>query len=442
MRNSTPNPCPLYIMEKILQYVWQHRLWKRDSLVTNDGQRIVVIDPGLLNTDAGPDFFNAKLKIGDRLWAGNVEIHTRASDWFRHNHHKDLAYDSIILHVVEKDDCEIRRANGELIPQCELVVSPMFAESYRNFVETDQFAPCGKRLKEIPQLFINDWLDALGFERMISKCERINDLLEIYSGSWEDVCYVTLARSLGFGINNDAFERLARRTPFNIVGKISDSQLQIEALLFGQAGLLMPDETGHDSYYAHLCSEYAFLSRRFSLKPMDGSIWKFFRIRPQNFPVRRIALLSRFLYGGFRMMNQLMETTSVEDLRSLINRPLDGYWATHYSFEHESASSPSALSRASADILIINTVVPLLYAYGEYFGSKTHSARAVSFLEEMQPERNSIVEQFANVGLKAQNAFESQALIELRRNYCEAHKCIYCRIGHRLLSIDANGKNI
>lgn len=425
-------------MEDILQYVWQHRLWQHGELTTNDGKPIYVIDTGLLNTDSGPDFFNAKIKIGNQIWAGNVEIHVRASDWYRHNHHTDLAYNSVILHVVAKDDCEIQRADGKLIPQCVLNVSPQFFERYNTLVDTTRMQPCAARINEIPSMYLHDWIDSLAFERINAKAERIKNLLNIYSGSWEDICYVTLARSLGFGINNDAFERLARRTPFNLVGKISDSLLQIEALLFGQAGLLTPGLYPHDGYYNHLCSEYAYLANRFSLSPMDGSVWKFFRIRPQNFPVRRIALLARLLLGGFRMMNAMMETATVEELRDLINRPLDGYWASHYSFEHASATTTCALSKSATDILIINTVVPLLYAYGEYYGLKTHTQRAVDFLEEMQPEKNSIVQQFTDAGMKIHNAFESQALIQLRREYCEPRKCIYCRIGHRLLSHDAS----
>lgn len=424
-------------MEDILQYVWQHRLWRHGSITTNDGKVIQVIDTGLLNSDSGPDFFNAKLKIGDEMWAGNVEIHVRASDWFRHNHHKDLAYDSVILHVVAKDDCEIQRVDGKTIPQCVLDVSPRFSEYYKALTDAGQMLPCGSRISEISPMYLHDWIDSLAFERIIAKADRIRDLLDIYSGSWEDVCYVTLARSLGFGINNDAFERLARRTPFNLIGKVSDSLLQIEALLFGQAGLLTPGLYPHDSYYNHLCSEYAYLAHRFSLTPMEGAAWKFFRIRPQNFPVRRIALLARLLLGGFRMMNSMMKAETLDDLRELINRPLDGYWASHYSFEHESATTACALSKSATDILIINTVVPLLYAYGEYLGLKTHTARAVDFLEEMHPEKNSIIDLFAQAGIKANNAFESQALIQLRREYCEPRKCIYCRIGHRLLSRDA-----
>ena len=289
-------------MEGLLQYIWQHKLWLSEDMVTNDGRKVRVIDPGLLNTDAGPDFFNAKVEIDGRLWVGNVEIHVRASDWKRHHHDEDPAYDSVILHVVEKDDAPVARINGEIIPQVELKVSPRFNESYDRLVNAKVELPCAARLGEVPPLTVTEWIEALAFERLHGKVDRVRELYDRYNGSWEDICYVMLARTLGFGINNDAFERLARVTPLRLLHKHSDSILQVEALLFGQAGLL-GGAHADDAYYQQLMREYAFLANKFSLRPIEGTAWRLFRSRPQNFPYRRIALLAQFVLGGFNLMN-------------------------------------------------------------------------------------------------------------------------------------------
>ena len=282
-----------------MQYVWKHRLWRSEDMVTNTGKKVRVVDPGLLNTDAGPDFFNAKIEIDGHMWVGNVEMHYRATDWKRHHHDSDKAYDSVILHVVAKDDAPVRRTNGELIPQLVLEVSPQFNADYASLVGATIEVPCATKIKQVPHLTSVEWVEGLAFERLHGKVERIHQLLDSFNGSWEDVCYVTLARNFGFGINNDAFERLARRTPLRLLGKHSDSVLQIEALLFGQAGMLDAQKPGMDSYYNQLCTEYAFLSNKFQLTPMERESWKLFRIRPQNFPYRRIAMLAQFIEGGF-----------------------------------------------------------------------------------------------------------------------------------------------
>jgi hypothetical protein len=423
-------------MEGLLQYIWQHRLWLSEDMVTNDGRRVRVIDPGLLNTDAGPDFFNAKVEIDGRLWVGNVEIHVRASDWKRHHHDEDPAYDSVILHVVEKDDAPVTRINGEIIPQVELRVSPRFNECYDRLVNARVELPCAARLKEVPQLTVTEWIEALAFERLHGKVDRVRELYDRYHGSWEDICYVMLARTLGFGINNDAFERLARVTPLRLLHKHSDSIVQVEALLFGQAGLLSGAHNA-ESYYQQLTREYAFLANKFSLRPIEGTAWRLFRSRPQNFPYRRIALLAQFVKGGFNLMNDILNAQDTKALRQLFDIELSGYWTTHYSFGKPSPNTGRALSNSSIDIVLINTVAPLYYARGEMTDDYQMTDRAIALLEDIRPEQNSIVTMFKSAGIKCEDALTSQAFIQLRRNYCEARKCIYCRLGHRLLATDA-----
>lgn len=427
-------------MEKLMQYVWKHRLWRSEDMVTNTGKKVRVVDPGLLNTDAGPDFFNAKIEIDGHMWVGNVEMHYRATDWKRHHHDSDKAYDSVILHVVAKDDAPVRRTNGELIPQLVLEVSPQFNADYASLVGATIEVPCATKIKQVPHLTIVEWVEGLAFERLHGKVERIHQLLDSFNGSWEDVCYVTLARNFGFGINNDAFERLARRTPLRLLGKHSDSVLQIEALLFGQAGMLDAQKPGMDSYYSQLCTEYAFLSNKFQLTPMEKESWKLFRIRPQNFPYRRIAMLAQFIEGGFRMMNRILETEGEKEMRALFEVELSGYWTKHYTFGKPNERATATLSRSSIDIILINTVAPLLYAYGELTGNYEMTDKAIKLLEDLRAESNSIVSNFVSYGIDCPDALTSQALVQLKREYCDARKCIYCKIGHHLLSKAARGE--
>lgn len=427
-------------MEKLMQYVWKHRLWRSEDMVTNTGKKVRVMDPGLLNTDAGPDFFNAKIEIDGHMWVGNVEMHYRATDWKRHRHDSDKAYDSVILHVVAKDDAPVRRTNGELIPQLVLEVSPQFNADYASLVGATIEVPCATKIKQVPHLTIVEWVEGLAFERLHGKVERIHQLLDSFNGSWEDVCYVTLARNFGFGINNDAFERLARRTPLRLLGKHSDSVLQIEALLFGQAGMLDAQKPGMDSYYNQLCTEYAFLSNKFQLTPMEKESWKLFRIRPQNFPYRRIAMLAQFIEGGFRMMNRILEAEGEKEMRALFEVELSGYWTKHYTFGKPNERATATLSRSSIDIILINTVAPLLYAYGELTGNYEMTDKAIKLLEDLRAESNSIVSHFVAYGIDCPDALTSQALVQLKREYCDARKCIYCKIGHHLLSKAARGE--
>ena len=423
-----------------MQYVWKHRLWRSEDMVTNTGKKVRVVDPGLLNTDAGPDFFNAKIEIDGHMWVGNVEMHYRATDWKRHHHDSDKAYDSVILHVVAKDDAPVRRTNGELIPQLVLEVAPQFNADYASLVGATIEVPCATKIKQVPHLTIVEWVEGLAFERLHGKVERIHQLLDSFNGSWEDVCYVTLARNFGFGINNDAFERLARRTPLRLLGKHSDSVLQIEALLFGQAGMLDAQKPGMDSYYNQLCTEYAFLSNKFQLTPMEKESWKLFRIRPQNFPYRRIAMLAQFIEGGFRMMNRILEAEGEKEMRALFEVELSGYWTKHYTFGKPNERATATLSRSSTDIILINTVAPLLYAYGELTGNYEMTDKAIKLLEDLRAESNSIVSHFVAYGIDCPDALTSQALVQLKREYCDARKCIYCKIGHHLLSKAARGE--
>lgn len=426
-------------MEGLMHYIWEHRLWPAGELRTVDGLPVSVLDPGRHNGDSGPDFFNAKVRIGGKTWAGNVEIHVRASDWHRHRHDKDGAYDSVILHVVDKDDAIVRRSNGEVIPQLRMPCNPEFGKQYEMLTcRADIDLPCAAEIDRMDRIILADWLTALAYERLYEKTDRIEGLLKRFSGDWEQTTYVTIARALGFGINAAPFEMLALSTPLLFLGKHSDDDLAIEAILFGQSGLL---ETAREDRYAEtLKREYRFMASKFGLKPLDPSMWKMSRTRPANLPHRRIATLAAMLTGGFRMFRRVASCRDAEEARALFKPHLSAYWQNHYIFGPESPQVTGELSRSSTGLLVINAIVPLLHAYGISQGKEDMCERAIDMLCALPSESNTIVTAFDRAGIKAKDALTSQALIQLRRAYCEQRKCLFCRIGHRLLAAKARRK--
>lgn len=424
-----------------MQYVWQNRLWSPAGMKTVDGRRVTVLDPGLLNTDAGPDFFNAKIEIDGRLWAGNVEIHVRASDWHRHGHDSDPAYDSVVLHVVDRDDARILRPGGGEIPQLVMKCSPDFHQKYSDMVDRPLTSlACADEIGGLPLLYLHDWIDSLALSRLIRKADRVLELVRRFEGHWDSAIYVVLARALGFGVNGDAFERLALSLPLRALLKHRDSLVCVEGLLFGQSGLM--DELEGDDIPAHvrrMKEEYAFMAKKFNLVRPTSLGWKMSRMRPQNFPHRRIATLAALVASGFRIGYEIIDARDERQARELFNVPLTGFWAGRYNFTSEGAPTTRALSHASVGILIINVVVPVIYAYAEQTGDDAMRERAIALLQNLKPERNSITGLFAAAGVGCGNAFCSQALVELRTNYCNQRKCLYCRIGHRFLAAKATG---
>ena len=422
-------------MERLMHYVWKHRLWHPEKMLTVDGRSVRIIDPGQHNMNAGPDFFNAKISIDGHLWAGDVEIHVRASDWHRHHHDNDRAYDSVILHVVDYDDTFITRSNGEVIPQMRMPCNPEFHQHFTNLVNrADLDLPCCDTIAAMPPLYLTDWLASLAYERIYDKSDRILELLKRMSGDWESTCYVTLARALGFGVNGQPFELLALSLPLRFIGKHSDSLTSIEALLFGQSGLLDEPSAQTDSYAASLKREYDFLAHKFGLRKPQALGWKMSRMRPANFPHRRIAIFAAMLHGGFRMVNRMLDIASREDADALLNPPLSGYWTTHFTFGREAPTRTFVMSKSSIDGLIINVVAPLMFAYGQSHDRPELSDKAIDLLQALPAEHNSIVDLFKRAGIKVADAFASQAVMQLRRNYCQQKKCLYCRIGHRRLA--------
>ena len=418
-------------MERLLHYVWKYRLYAEASLVTTDGLSLSVLDPGLQNENAGPDFFNAKIKIGGTLWAGNVEIHDKASDWFVHHHDSDKAYDTTILHVVGESDAVVHRMNGEIIPQLILTVPDAVRQNIDWLLARDASSSCLSRVREIEQVHLSSWMDALLSERLERKTNDIDRLLDQYTSDWNEVFYILLTRSFGFGINSDAFEWLAKSLPLKYIRKQRSSSSQIEALIFGQAGMLSDEGSCH--YYRLLQREYQFFRHKYGLKPLDVSLFKNLRTRPSNFPHLKLAQLAAIWYRYDTLFSMILSATSTGMIKDYFRIQPSDYWKTHYHFKYPSPEKVKLIGDNALNILLINTVVPLLFAYGKHHKLPEYCHRATVLLESIPPERNHIVSSFVRSGISVYNAGDTQALIQLKREYCEKRKCLYCRIGFRLL---------
>lgn len=425
--------------EMLLQYLWEHRLWEQCDMSTTDGERIRVIDPGLRNDGSGPDFFNAKIEIGGRMWAGNVEVHVRASDWYRHRHQHDPAYDTVILHVTGTDDAGVCRRDGRPIPQLVLPYTPEYRSRYESMVNDMTSAlPCAESIGTIPAIYITDWIGSLGYERLYEKADRVADYNRRLDGDWLSTAYVTMARALGFGTNAEPMERLALATPLRPLLKHRDDPAIVEAMLLGQAGFLDVDpsrlEPDDAEYLERRRHDYAFMCAKYGIARPQSPGWKTGRLRPANSPMRRLAALAAMVADGFELGRQFSHLTSSAEARRLLEVTLRGYWVNHHGFGHRSAYAPVAFSDDTISRLIINAVVPLIYSFGLAQARKDCCDVAIAMLEGERAESNSVVSLFTGAGITCRDAFTSQALIQLRRAYCEPRKCLYCRIGHRILA--------
>ena len=418
-------------MEQLLHYVWKHKIFPLKELKTVSGQLLEIIDTGLANRNAGPDFFNAKIKLDGVLWVGNIEIHTSSSDWTKHGHHTDEAYNNVILHVATNIDAEVRRSNGESIPQLQLSCPEQIQKNFDELRATDSYPPCYRIIPTLSPFMIHSWMSALQTERFEQKNAQLIERLRLCNNHWEDAFFLTLARNFGFGLNGDAFETWAKAIPLRAVDKHRDNLFQVEAIFFGQAGIL-GDAEG-DDYYMKLKKEYEYLAHKFDLQPMDVTRWRFLRLRPNNFPHVRIAQLASLYHRAYGLLSQLMEKETLKEIRDLLRGGTSEYWLTHYTFGGSSPSRPKTLSDSSLNLLIINTIVTFLYAYGLHKGNERLCTRATTFLEELKPENNYIIRMWNECGLKVSHAGDSQALIQLKKEYCDKKKCLYCRIGYEYL---------
>lgn len=428
-------------MEKILHYVWKHKLFPLKTLLTTQGEAVEVIDPGLPNTDAGPDFFNAKVKLNGTLWVGNVEIHELSSQWYAHGHDKDHGYDNVILHVTGQADREVLTTEGKRLPQMVLPVPEDVLRNYAELLHADAYPPCYRVIPGLPKLTTHSFLSRLTAERLERKRTEVLQRLSRCRGDWEQTLFMTLARSFGFGLNGDAFEEWGRCASLSAAAHHRDNRLQVEAIFMGQAGFLAAENlprsqretAAQDEYFLTLAREYKFLKTKFGLNEMDSGLWRWLRLRPQNFPYIRIAQLAELYCSRRCSLSLLLESPSANDLRTILRTGATPYWDEHSAFGSPCPKRTRRISASSADSLIINAVVPVFSAYAERRKDERLRLRAMELLEALPAERNSIVGAWELCGLTVKSAADSQALIQLRRCYCDKRDCLRCRFGYEAL---------
>lgn len=395
--------------EIILHYIWEHCLWAGFEQYTTDGKKVEILSVGEHNRDAGPDYSHARIRIDGHEWVGNIEIHVCASDWTKHHHHLDKAYDNIILHVVRTADKPIYNSKGELVPQCELnypsdkdYLSALF-ESAQRMDSAIARIGCAEQLLHDPRLLTEGWRKTLLCKRLECKRASITRLLEITKGSWEHALYISLARNFGFHTNSVPFEELAINTPLSCLQKHRNSLFQLTALLLGQAGLVQEPE---------LQKEYDFLRVKFGLTPLEGSIWKHARLRPQNSPELRIRQFAQLMHQSENLLSKILDTDDLKELEVLFAVPQMG--------------------KSSVDILLINTVIPYKYAYALHQNNPVKAEQAMRLMEKIPAENNTIVRQWRVLGQEVKNAADTQALLHLYQNYCQHHECINCEVGYKI----------
>ncbi|MCW3086526.1 MAG: hypothetical protein JWP12_3892 [Bacteroidetes bacterium] len=419
--------------EEFLHHIWKFKLFDQLELVSTQNERIEIVKAGAHNFDAGPDFFNAKVRVGNTLWAGNVEVHINASDWKKHQHQKDKAYDNIILHVVFHADEILYRKSGEQIPTIEIKerISTSLHKSYLDFKSNNDWIPCEKQIANVPSIIINSTMDKLVLERLERKSKEIINSLALNNNNWEETFYQFLARNFGFKTNAEPFELLAKSLPAIVLAKHKSSLMQIEAMLFGQAGML--DKHFEDKYALTLQNEYVFLRQKFKLHSIDTHLWKFLRLRPVNFPSIRIAQFASLIFHSSHLFSKVIETAAPEELKKMFDISVSDYWNTHYVFDKASARKTKNLGDEAIKTIIVNTVVPFLFVYGKQKVEEKYVVRAIQLLEFVDGEENAVIRQWKKLKLPVENASCTQALLQLKNEYCNQKKCLSCTIGNYLL---------
>jgi hypothetical protein len=414
--------------ESFLHFLWKYRLYSKELYIST-GESLVVSHPGQYNSDSGPDFFDARISIGNTRWAGNVEIHLRSSLWVSHGHNHNKAYDGIILHVVYNDDLPLKDVNGKLVPCLELrhfIDARLFLQ-YETMLASKNWIPCASLFNDVPAITLTSWLERLVVSRLEKKVKAIENLFDYNTRNLEETFYQWMARSFGFKTNAQPFEMLARSLPHRLLMRHGFNPLQIEALIFGQSGML--NEKHKDEYPCRLQSEYLFLKQKYNLISLDPHIWKFMRLRPVNFPCIRLAQWAALLSRTQLLLSTFINTEKVENLIVLLNVEPDSYWIDHYRFGKLSEHRLKPLGLRSAELIVINTLIPFLFFYGRQSGEQSFNDKSLSLLLQLPPENNSIIKKWSELGYKATNASDSQALLELKNSYCRLKNCLNCAIG-------------
>lgn len=422
--------------EYFLHYIWQFQYFDKLELLTSEGEEVKVFHPGYRNIHSGPDFYNARVRIGTMDWVGSVEIHINASGWVEHHHNIDPAYENVVLHVVWKNDKPVLRNDGSLLPVIELKgrVQERLLLQMKTLVNSPEQIPCAQSFSRVSSLTVISAFDRMLIERLEAKSSVVLERLERNNHDWEETCYQLLCRNFGFKVNAEPFQQLSTSLPLKILLKHGDKLLHAEALLFGMAGFL--DEELHDDFHRLLRREYKLLSAKYGLreKQMLKSQWRFLRLRPGNFPTIRIAQIASIFFHQKNLFSKLIAIPSSRELATIFSSVQSPYWTNHYRFSKTSKENVPALGESSIDNILINTVVPLLAAYSRWKDDTRYLDRAIRILHEISPEQNAITKLWAEPGIKSKSAFDSQALIELYSSYCQKRRCLECKIGSSLLT--------
>ena len=423
------------MQEAFLHYCWKHKkVTSLSKLKTVNEENIVIHQVGEHNHNAGPDFFNAQLSIDGQRWAGNVEIHVKSSDWYVHNHENDSWYENVILHIVWEHDTEVFRKDNTAIPTLVLkdYIKKEVLENYQAIAsKKDKWIYCEHDFATVSNFTLSNWLERLFIERLERKSQNIEAMLLTSQNNWEAVLFILLAKNFGLKVNGEAFQSIAQSIPWHVMQKVRHNKLQLEALLFGQSGLL--EEELQEPYYLELQEVYAYLKHKFSLKNQGVLPCKFFRLRPSNFPTIRLAQLAALYHSEAQLFSKLIEIQSPKDGYKLFESSVSSFWKNHYTFKTVSSRTYKKLTKKFIDLMLINTVIPIQFSYADYQG-KSISEKVIRFAASISAEQNSVVSKFNSIKPMTKSALHSQALIQLKTTYCDKHKCLECAIGNEILN--------
>lgn len=423
----------ILVKEDFLHYLWKFQVFSQKELFTTGSEPIQIFIAGDHNLNSGPDFFNAKVLIAQQLWAGNVEIHVKASDWYVHHHEKDSSYDNVILHVVWQHDVDIYRENNSVIPTLELqrfTPQSLLFNYHQLFSKKSNYIHCENNFSKVDEFTLNNWLEKLYIEKLVHKSSLISKLLVQTKNDWEAVFFKLLAKNFGLKVNGEAFLNLSNSFEFSILRKEQKDLQYLEALLFGQAGLLEADH--QSNYFLDLKKEYKYLSRKYNLDPLYNNQFQFFRLRPNNFPTIRIAQLANLYFMHKTLFSKVLNVKNQKDYYAIFSNGTSEFWKTHYNFNAISKRSVKSLAKSFIDLLLINTIVPLLFVYGKR-SAKWNEEELFALLKQIKPEKNNIIRELNKLNINAKNAFETQALLHLKSEYCDKHLCMQCAVGNVLL---------
>jgi len=418
--------------EDFLHYLWKFKKFNTLNLKTSNGEGIIIISVGQYLELAGPDFFNAQITIDNQKWAGNVEIHLKSSDWYVHHHERDSGYENVILHVVWENDNAIFRSDNTEIPVLELknYVDRETVINYQSLLSPKSWIFCEKQIKDVDDFILKNWQERLFFERLERKSQPIFDLLEQTNQDWEAVLFLLLAKNFGLNTNGEIFMKIAHSIPFSVIRKESFEVENLEALIFGAAGLL--DSEKEDNYYKDLKFRYFYLLHKYQIDKTFVEPVQFFKHRPDNFPTIRLSQLANLYYTHQNLFSKISTINSLNSIYEIFQITASNYWQNHYQFDKESPKKKKVLSKSFIDLIVINTIIPLQFAYAKSIG-KEASEDLILLLNEVTSEKNAIIDKFTSFGIKPKNAFESQSLLQLKNEYCNKSKCLECAVGIELL---------